>query len=97
MNVFISVSFLNFVIVVLPLLYFNFVFKHTQFLMLKGPDDGETKVECPEHCDKFWFWLQQKNISSHRSAIVKAIAEKVNRLIPGIYEESDLKKEEDDE
>ncbi|CAM9665285.1 unnamed protein product, partial [Choristocarpus tenellus] len=54
-----------------------------KFLSLRGPDiDGE-KVDCVEHCDKFWYWLQSKGINSHRSGIVNAIAEKVNTWIPG--------------
>lgn len=41
------------------------------------------KVDCVEHCDKFWYWLQSKGINSNRSGIVNAIAEKVNTWIPG--------------
>ena len=52
-----------------------------KYLSLK--DDG---VESPEHCEMFWQWLKMKTIASHRSAIVRAIAEKCNILIPGIYE-----------
>jgi hypothetical protein len=25
-----------------------------RYLLLKGPDDGDHKVSCVEHCDKFW-------------------------------------------
>lgn len=57
-----------------------------KFLMLKGPDDAENKVESMEHCEKFWYWLQDKGISAHRSAIVKAVACKVNGLFPGVYD-----------
>jgi len=57
-----------------------------KFLMLKGPDDDDNKVESMEHCEKFWYWLQDKGISAHRSAIVKAIACKVNGLFPGVYD-----------
>merc|ERR1712129_499513 len=57
-----------------------------KFLSLKGPDiDGE-KVESLEHMEKFWYWLQVNGIASHRSGIVKAIAEKVNSMIPGVYD-----------
>lgn len=59
---------------------------HQKFLMLKGPDSDDNKVESMEHCEKFWFWLQDKGISAHRSAIVKAIALKVNGLLPGVYD-----------
>ena len=54
--------------------------------MLKGPDTAENKVECMEHCEKFWYWLQSKGVAAHRSAIVKAIAQKVNGLMPGVYD-----------
>lgn len=57
-----------------------------KFLMLKGPDDADNKVESMEHCEKFWYWLQDKGISAHRSAIVKAVACKVNGLFPGVYD-----------
>ena len=54
--------------------------------MLKGPDTEENTVQSMEHCEKFWYWLQDKGISAHRSAIVKAIATKVNGLLPGVYD-----------
>ena len=58
-----------------------------QFLALKGPDqDGSPKVESMEHCEKFWLWLESMGISSHRSAIVKAIALRVNEFLPGVYD-----------
>jgi hypothetical protein len=57
-----------------------------KFLMLKGPDEDDNKVESMEHCEKFWYWLQDKGISAHRSAIVKAVACKVNGLLPGVYD-----------
>jgi hypothetical protein len=64
--------------------------------MLKGPDTDGNKVESMEHCEKFWYWLQDKGISAHRSAIVKAIAMKVNGLLPGVYD-PDLYDGESDE
>lgn len=69
-----------------------------KFLLLKGPDssDGDNKVESMEHCEKFWFWLQDKGIAAHRSAIVKAIALKVNGLLPGVYD-PDLYEDEDED
>mmetsp|Transcript_32386 Transcript_32386/g.39808 ORF Transcript_32386/g.39808 Transcript_32386/m.39808 type:complete len:133 (-) Transcript_32386:325-723(-) len=57
-----------------------------KFLTLKGPDTEDGKVEQLEHMEKFWYWLQSKGIASHRSGIVRAIAEKVNSMIPGIYD-----------
>jgi len=65
--------------------------------MLKGPDDGDEKVESLEHMEKFWHWLASKGISSHRSGIVRAIAEKLNSMMPGIYDADDYEDEEDEE
>ncbi len=64
--------------------------------MLKGPDTDDRKVESYEHCEKFWYWLAAKGIRSHRSAIVKAIAQKVNGIMPGVYDAS-LYDDDDDE
>mmetsp|Transcript_42128 Transcript_42128/g.61793 ORF Transcript_42128/g.61793 Transcript_42128/m.61793 type:complete len:136 (+) Transcript_42128:109-516(+) len=68
-----------------------------KFLSLKGPDDEEEKVESMEHMEKFWYWLQNKGITAHRSAIVKAIAEKMNGMMPGIYDASAYGEDEDDD
>jgi len=65
--------------------------------MLKGPDEDGNKVESVEHMEKFWWYLKQKGISSHRSGIVRAIAEKVNTMLPGIYDASEYEEDEDDE
>ena len=66
-----------------------------KFLMLKGPDEDGHKVESNEHMQKFWHWLAEKGISSHRSAIVLAIAEKMNTMMPGIYDPSDYDDDEE--
>ena len=71
--------------------------QYIQFLMLKGPDSDDNKVESMEHCEKFWYWLQDKGISAHRSAIVKAIAMKVNGLLPGVYDPDLYDDDESDE
>uniref|UniRef100_A0A7S2R0A3 Uncharacterized protein n=1 Tax=Eucampia antarctica TaxID=49252 RepID=A0A7S2R0A3_9STRA len=68
-----------------------------KFLMLKGPDEDDMKIDCMEHMEKFWYWLKQKGIKSHRSAIVKAIGEKINTMIPGIYDASIYAEDDDDE
>lgn len=57
-----------------------------KFLMLRGPDTPDHTVENMEHTEKFWHWLKQKGISSHRSAIVRAIAEKSATFFTGIYD-----------
>lgn len=54
--------------------------------MLKGPDDDGEKVESIEHVEKFWHWLKNRGITSYRSGIVRSIAEKVDHMIPGIYD-----------
>lgn len=68
-----------------------------QYLLLKGPDSEERKVECMEHSEKFWHWLKNIGIVSHRSAIVKAIAEKAAGFFPGIYDANMYEEEEDDD
>uniref|UniRef100_A0A7S1ZJR7 Uncharacterized protein n=1 Tax=Trieres chinensis TaxID=1514140 RepID=A0A7S1ZJR7_TRICV len=68
-----------------------------KFMMLKGPDDDEHKVGPGEHMQKFWHWLAEKEIKSHRSAIVKAIAEKMNQMMPGIYDADAYGSDSDDE
>jgi hypothetical protein len=57
-----------------------------KYLMLKGPDTEDHTVECIEHSEKFWHYLKSLGISAHRSAIVKAIAEKAAGFFPGIYD-----------
>ena len=67
-----------------------------KFLMLKGPGhDGEIMVDPIEHTQKFWQFLANRGISSHRSAIVRAIAEKSATFFNGIYDANDY--EDDDE
>lgn len=52
------------------------------FLLLRG--EGMTSEE---HCQAFYDWLSEiKGITAYRSGIVVAIAERVNLMIPGIYE-----------
>lgn len=69
-----------------------------KFLMLKGPGHGdEIMVESVEHTQKFWEFLKNRGISSHRSAIVKAIAEKSSTFFGGIYDENDYEDDSDEE
>jgi len=67
-----------------------------KFLMLKGPDQDGRKVESYEHTEKFWYFLKNKGISAHRSAIVKAVAEKAATFFRDIYD-ANLYDEGDDE
>jgi hypothetical protein len=68
-----------------------------KFLMLRGPDSEERVVENMEHTEKFWQWLKQKGISAHRSAIVRAIAEKSATFFTGIYDANEWEGDADDE
>ena len=49
-----------------------------KFLSLREPG-----MTTQEHLDAFWFWLQAKGITAHRSGIVHAVSEKVDTWIPG--------------
>lgn len=53
------------------------------FLALKRDN-----MDCKEHCDQMWAWLQHKGINAYRSGIVMSIAEKCNTMMPGIYDAS---------
>lgn len=67
-----------------------------KFLMLKGPGHGdEIMVQPIEHTQKFWEFLKNRGIASHRSAIVRAIAEKSATFFNDIYDANDY--EDDDE
>jgi hypothetical protein len=68
-----------------------------KYLMLKGPDVDGQKVEPMEHCEKFFQFLKNRGISSHRSAIVKAIAEKAATFFPNIYDANDYADSDDEE
>lgn len=61
-----------------------------KFLMLRGPGrGGDIQVSSAEHTERFWYWLKNRGISAHRSAIVKAIAEKSSTFFQGIYDAND--------
>ncbi|KAL3943276.1 MAG: hypothetical protein SGBAC_002647 [Bacillariaceae sp.] len=69
-----------------------------KFLMLKGPGHGdEIEVEPLEHTQKFWEFLKNRGIAAHRSAIVKAIAEKSATFFSGIYDANDYDDDDEDE
>ncbi|GLD98784.1 hypothetical protein PINS_up007502 [Pythium insidiosum] len=63
-----------------------------KFLMLKQSTDKNEDglIDCAEHCDAFWYWLKSKGIQAYRSGIVMAIAEKVNTMLPGIYDAAEF-------
>lgn len=56
-----------------------------QFLLMREPG-----MNTREHCDAFAAWLKTKGISSHRNQIIRVIAEKVNTMLPGLYNEEEL-------
>ena len=69
-----------------------------KFLMLKGPGhDDEIMVSTVEHTEKFWVFLQNRGITAHRSAIVRAIAEKSATFFNGIYDANDYDDSDGDE
>lgn len=51
-------------------------------------------VKTQENCDEMWRWLQEKGVNSHRSGIVNAIAEKLNTMMPGVFDASELESKE---
>ena len=55
-----------------------------KFLSLRGKG-----ITSKEHCDAMWFYLQAKGINSFRAGIVHSIGERVNIMIPGIYDMED--------
>ena len=68
-----------------------------KFFMLKGPGHGDaTEVEPIEHTQKFWEFLKNRGITAHRSAIVKAIAEKSATFFNGIYDANEYESDEDE-
>lgn len=50
------------------------------FLLCKG-----LGVKAAENCSRFHAWLLAKGITNNASTIVKAVAEKCNKMFPGIY------------
>ncbi|CAB9510873.1 expressed unknown protein [Seminavis robusta] len=68
-----------------------------KYLMLKGPDKNGNKVEPLEHNEKFWWFLKNIGITAHRSAIVKAIAEKSATYFRDIYDANLYESEEEEE
>jgi hypothetical protein len=57
------------------------------YLTMKGPDDTEHgAVTSFEHNERFWQWLKAKGVVSHRSAIVKAVAEKCATFFADFYD-----------
>mmetsp|Transcript_20106 Transcript_20106/g.36335 ORF Transcript_20106/g.36335 Transcript_20106/m.36335 type:complete len:131 (-) Transcript_20106:298-690(-) len=69
-----------------------------KYLMLKGPGEGsENQVSTMVHAEKFWQWLKNRGISSHRSAIVKAIAEKSSAFFPAIYDANEYASDDEED
>ena len=50
-----------------------------KFLTMHVPGDDGSQM-----CDAMWYWLKEKGVpGGHRSGTIHALAEKVNRMIPG--------------
>ena len=47
--------------------------------------DGMSVIE---HCDRFYYWLQHKGVNAGRNNVVKALGDKCEVFMPGIYDES---------
>jgi hypothetical protein len=56
-----------------------------QYLLLRTPG-----MSTQQWCDAFWQWLADAGIDSYRSGIVHAVAEKVDLLIPGSFDKTEL-------
>ena len=54
-------------------------------------------VDVFEHNERFWYFLKNKGITAHRSAIVRAVAEKTAILFPDLYDPDAYDDEEDEE
>ncbi len=54
--------------------------------MLRSPGMGTQ-----EHCNAFFSWLKNDvGIQGHANTIVHMVAEKVNTMMPGTFNEADL-------
>ena len=47
---------------------------------------GDGAMTSTTHCDAMWYWLQGKGVSSHRSGIVQCLVEKLEIMMPGLYQ-----------
>lgn len=63
-----------------------------KFLSLKSNSDDtdDGLITCVEHCDAFWHYLNSIDIRAYKSGIVMAISEKVNTMLPGIYDAAEF-------
>lgn len=62
-----------------------------KFLILKSCIGKTDKlITTKNHCDEFYNWLKEKGIQAYRNDIVMCIAEKVNTMIPGLYDAYDF-------
>lgn len=67
-----------------------------KYLALKSNgEDTKKPIDSYEHNDVFWYFLKDRGIKSHRSAVVQAIARKCNSFIPGMYDPT-LYEDDDD-
>lgn len=68
------------------------------YLSFKGRSESDGEIIAPiSHNDLFWYFLKERGISSHRSAIVQAIAMKCNSFMQGLYDPAAYESDEEDD
>jgi hypothetical protein len=60
-----------------------------KYLEMKRSENG-TLIGAQKHCDDFWKYLQGIGVRSYRSGIILSLGEKVNTLLPGLYDASEF-------
>jgi hypothetical protein len=60
--------------------------KYMTFTQLEYDGTGEIAVDTYSLNQRFWLYLQSLGINAHRSAIVKAVSEKVATMLPGFLD-----------
>ncbi len=63
----------------------------TPFVVVLPTEKPKPQGVTPKQmCDSMYDFLKELGINAHRSTIVKAVAEKLNVWIPGLYDEDSL-------
>lgn len=68
--------------------------KWLDFHALKDDDEFTDEPDANFTNQKFWYWLKAKGINSQRSAIVKAVSDKLGSYMPALRPSAD---DDDDE
>jgi hypothetical protein len=61
---------------------FHLIGAYIKMCELEKDEDGETHVDTFSLNQRFWMYLKNLGIVSHRSAIVKAVSSKVGTILP---------------